>query len=268
MKILTLLTTFIIAAINAFAVGMIGGGFEDSGETHYVAIISSSGVATPISGSAFPQGNGAVSSLAMNASGSAIIGGMENGAYSGTPYIALTSPSGISSRISGYVPKGSIGRINSVAINDAGSAIAVGVHQKNDADYMALISPKGIAKAVSGTLPILPANIHQASINNQGVALVGGAQKITCRSTTPNLFYLAFISPQGIATPIKGAVPKGAGHVDAVAINDHGAGIVGGYHTSELQDTPYIAMISKEGLATEIKGDLPKGLGNIYHRRV
>ncbi|NRA90260.1 MAG: hypothetical protein HRU43_03940, partial [Simkaniaceae bacterium] len=215
MKLLIILITLIITAINAFAVGIIGGGFEDSGEKHYVAIISSSGVATPIAGPAFPKGNGTISSLAMNASGSAIIGGMENGATAGTPYIALISPSGTSSRISGYVPKGPIGQINSVAINDAGSAIAVGVHQKNDADYIALISPKGIAKAVSGTLPILPANIHQASINSQSVALVGGVQKITCRSTTPNLFYLAFISPQGIATPIKGAVPRGAGHIDA-----------------------------------------------------
>ena len=61
--------------VHSSTAGVVGGEEGAVGASPYAALISSSGVAIPLSGDAIPNGTGEINSVAINSSGSAIIGG-------------------------------------------------------------------------------------------------------------------------------------------------------------------------------------------------
>ena len=237
-------------AINDSGSAIIGG-TDDSilPNAPYAALVSPSGVRTPLSGPATPILGGQITSVAVNNSGAAIIGGQDNG---NTLYAAFVSPTGVTSTIA-PIPGGT-GLISSVAINTSGSAIIGGVDGFPFIPYAALVSPTGATQVVGNLLPT--GFINSVAINDSGAAIIGGGDGVS-------LAYAAVVSPSGVATSITGpGVPTGVGYIATVAINASGSAVIGGQHVNSSD--PYVALVSPTGVATALTGPgLPVGIGRI-----
>ena len=109
--------------------GIIGG--QNNTSDAYVAFISSSGIATPITTS---LSAGFIHSVGINGSGQGIIGGYDN---SFVGYVAFVSPSGT---VMSITPGTSIGQIYGVAINDSGQGI-IGGQDSTMSPYAAVVYP-------------------------------------------------------------------------------------------------------------------------------
>jgi hypothetical protein len=222
------------------------GGSDNALSDPYAAVISSSGIATRISGSGAPIGSGSIRSVAINASGVGLVGGSDDS----DSYAAIISPSGVATKISG-TPLSAL--IFSVAINDSGLGVVGGV--QSSGFYAAIISPTGVATPISGAaLPTNQARIFTVAINKSGAGIIGGDQN---NNNDP---YAAFISSSGATSPISG-IPLDSGSIISVSINDSGSAIMGG---DIPIGSPYAAIISSSGVATSISGaGVPVDGGNI-----
>ena len=235
---------------NAIIGGRQNGGGAFSSDP-YAAIVSSSGVASIVSG-ATPASPGDIWSVAINSSGQGIIGGWNTNGF--LPYAAVVSPGGVATAISGDVPVSS-GVIESVAINDSGVAIIGGAHNGQNEHYAAFVSPSGVATLITG-LPNNKGEISAVDINSSGNAIIGG------NHFTFSLTYIALVSSSGAVVPISGDFPQFNGTIRSVAINDAGVAMAGGDHVDS--QTPYLVLIAPNGVATNIVGYAPIAPGSIY----
>ena len=187
---------------------------------------------------------------ALSVFGSAIIGGEDSGTT--TPYVALVSPSGVATSLSGATPTGT-GVIVSVGINDSGAAIIGGLDNGTIIPYAAIVSPSGFATKVTGATPTGNGEIWSVGINASGAAIIGGQDN---NNTDP---YAALVSPSGFASALTGAAPTGNGQIYSVGINASGAAIIGGADSGPVN--PYVALVSPSGFASTLTGAPPAGIG-------
>jgi len=244
----------VLLIFNQVFCSAIIGGRDNNSTTAYIALVSSSGVTTPLSGPFAPVGNGQVFSVAINSANVAIVGGRDNGLT--TPYVVFVSPSGVTSALSGpALPVGN-GMIRAVSINNVGAAIIGGRENVNN-PYVALVSSSGVTSTLSGALPSGLGSIDSVSINDSGAAIIGGEDN---GFNTP---YTAVVSSSGVATALSGpAAPVGNGLIFSVAINNSGAAIIGGRDNGDT--TPYAVLVSSSGVRTALSGPAtPVGLGQI-----
>jgi len=247
---------FIADALPQEALYAIAGGEGPIG-TSYISLVSSLGVASPVSG-ALPTGTGNIESVAINASGSAIVGGRENGPMY-TPYIGLISPSGIVTGVAGpAVPIGN-GFVRSVAINNTGNGLLGGEHS-GSSPYAALVTPSGFTTALSG--PALfsgSGSIQSVAINNSGYGVIAG------RDQGGSVLYAALVSPSGATTALSGSPPPtNNGIFYTAAINGSGSGVVGGENDNGGSQ-PYAVLFNSNGVRTNLSGPAaPSGFGSVY----
>ncbi len=141
-KHVTLAAIIAISCINAEQpLGIIGG--QNNTSDAYVAFLSSSGIATPITTS---LSAGFIASVGINSSGQGIIGGYDNSVVG---YVAFVSPSGT---VMPITPVTSVSQIYSAAINDSGKGI-IGGWDSTNSPYAAVVPTSGIAVpiTISGT---------------------------------------------------------------------------------------------------------------------
>ncbi|MCB1071934.1 MAG: autotransporter outer membrane beta-barrel domain-containing protein [Chlamydiales bacterium] len=143
------------AAINASGSGVIGGFI--SGNQPYVARFSPSGALTPITGLGIPSGDGRIIDVAINDSGTVLVGGRH--INDGTPYAALISPTDVVTNLA--LPPGQ-GSIISVDLHSSGVGIIGGPFSGNG--FVALVSPSGVLTPISGLLPGSGAQIYTVAI--------------------------------------------------------------------------------------------------------
>ena len=132
--------TAIVMLSSAFAeqpFGILGG--QDSGGGAYAALVSSTGIATPINLGI----TGFINSIAINGFGNGIIGGQDTTGTS-PPYAAIISSSGIATPINLGIINGSI---FAVAINASGQGLIGG--EDGVFAYAAFVSPSGIATPIN-----------------------------------------------------------------------------------------------------------------------
>jgi|GEM_PF-538044 len=204
-------------AINNSRQSIIGGQDQDSGQA-YAALVSSAGSVQNLP-NAGGTGNlplvGFIYSVAINNSGSSIVGGVDSN--SGQAYAALVSSAGSVQNLpnaggTGNLPL--VGGINSVAINDSGISLIGGTdHNK---PYAALVSSSGNVQNLpdnggAGNLPSTGA-IYSVAINSAGIGIIGGVDGQN------NIAYASLISPGGNVTNL--SLPDSAREIDYVAIND------------------------------------------------
>ena len=238
----------LLSSASLFALGAVGG-YNNNSEP-YGILISDNGVAIPLTGDV-PLASGEIYSVAVNASGVAMMGGIHN---LNTAYAVLVAPNGEATFVTGEVP-GVGGTVFSVGINNSGAGI-IGGNQNTAFDpYVALVSPAGVATELTGAAPSPGGVINSVAINNNGAAIVGGRDNSLADP------YVAIVSPSGVATELTGDAPVSSGNILAVAINDSGAGLVGGNDGGGLQ--PYAAIVSSTGVASALTGGTPSGDGKI-----
>lgn len=235
--------------INESRQGIVGG---IDNLNPYAILVSPAGVASSLTGSELPTGSGQISSVAINNSGYAIIGGKDNesgGNYD--PFVALVSPAGETSALSGDTPTG-LGEIVSVDINDSRQSI-IGGGTTTNGFYVALVSPDGNATAIFGDgVPGITSDLRSVAINSTGAGIAGGYDE----NSAP---YATIISPSGEATRLTGEVPVAVGEIASVSISDSGIGLIGGYEksgTNPNEQSTYQALIAPNGYATKLTGDI------------
>ena len=229
--------TAIVMLSSAFAeqpFGIIGG--QDSGGGAYAALVSSTGIATPINLGI----TGFINSIAINGFGNGIIGGQDTTGTS-PPYAAIISSSGIATPINLGIINGSI---FAVAINASGQGLIGG--EDGVFAYAAFVSPSGIATPINTGLP--SGFISAVSINFSGQGLIGGENNTTSDA------YAALVAPSGTVTPITLGIN---GVINSAAINASGQGLIGGVDNTST--AAYAAIISPSGTATSVSG-LPNGI--------
>lgn len=232
-----------LATLPVFAqtIGIVGGRDQDTvPNPAYAAIISSSGTATSVGVGLLPS-PGSINSVAINASGNSIIGGVDLGA--GAPFAALVSSSGTLTIITTGI---STGDIMSVAINASGIGLIGGQDDTTPAFFAAFVSPTGTLTPITG-FPATPMNggiINSVSINTAGAGLVGGINLDTDEA------YAALVSSGGVATSVLTGGSAFDGEIHSVAINTAGNGLIGG-ENSVTQDA-YAALVSSGGVVTSL----------------
>lgn len=239
----------IMASASAEVPYAIVGG-EDNGGLPYVALISSAGVASPLTGD-IPVGAQYIYSVDMNSSGHAIIGGSSNGNMA---YCALVSPTGVASLLTGADAPSGGGEIYALAINNSGYSLIGGNEGGNLLLYAARVSPTGDTTLLTGFLPSGNGYLNAVDINSSGAGIIGGQHMAFV------IPYAATVSADGVASPLSGATPNGNGYIISVSMNDSGNAIIGG---RENGNRPYAALVSPTGVATSLTGDAPIGNGGM-----
>jgi len=240
---------FQIHSLSIYGAAVIGGqdnGFNDP----YAATVSSSGVATEVTGTTPP---GQIYSVAINRLGRFMIGGEHYGVPNGLPYGAFISPNGAVTPITGAMPTPN-GYLYSVALNDSGAGIIGGQQNFSNDLYAAIVSPSGIASLITG-VPVGNGAILSVAINRSSIGIIGG------QDSAGNI-YNAFVSSSGIASTFTGPIPAAGGDILSVGINDSGKGIIGGRQNGSAD--PYAAIVSPSGALTPVTGSFPAGNGNIW----
>lgn len=245
-------------AINDKGFGIISG--SDSGLLlPYVGLVAPDGFVTALTAGSqpLPSGFGEIFGVAINAVGTSILGGYDNGFA--TPYVAFVSSEGQTAAIAGSgLPVGD-GRILSVDINDSGNAIIGGQDNGFQDAYAALIDSSGVATAITGAQ--FPASgtgsqINSVAINSSGAAVIGGLQNGLADP------YAVLVFPNNKIVSLSGDVPQAGGFIQTVAINEAGVAMLGGVDNG-LNDV-YLAVVSPSGVATKLSGAvLPIGSGVI-----
>ena len=135
-------------AINSSGFGLIGGqSLPESGTQHpYVAQVSPTGYATPLTGFPLESQTGSISSVVLNESGTGLIGGQVDGKI----FAALVAPNSMTTRLSGLPLESESGSISSVALNESGTGLIGG--QVDGKTFAALVAPNGMTSPLTGTL--------------------------------------------------------------------------------------------------------------------
>ncbi len=204
--------------LSSDVVGVLGGN-DNASRSGYVALVSSSGIATPLQ---LPSmGAGTIASVATNGSEYALVGGSSG--FS-TGYAAFVFSDG---SVNLLTPINTT-EINSVAINSVGLGLIGGTNYTNA--YVAFVSPPS---SILNTFNSLPSNdILSVAIDNSGNGLIGG--------TSGSSAYAAFINSSGI---IKEFTTLPAATIFSVAINGSEQGLIGGNNNT----TAYAAFVNFAG---------------------
>jgi uncharacterized protein with beta-barrel porin domain len=207
-------SSLITASINNQNLAIVGGYNNYNAYTALFDASAASPVLTvitlPFTPGGGPSINSSINSVAINNSGTSIIGGVDN--TTGAPYAALVDASGeLTPSLSG-TPLPTLGIINSVDINSTiDYAILGGKDSSNPSAYAAFVTASGAVHPISGLPTGSSATINSVSINAWGVALLGGTSDGTD----------AYVA---LATPWSGLVeiPTNASHViDSVSIRNY-----------------------------------------------
>jgi len=222
--------------------GIIGGEVNPNGDGPPLGyFVSSKGTITPLvfEGDSMYTDSGFINGVAIANSGIGVLGGQSNN--SPTPpisYVALTS-NDIASFL-GPADYMSGAGIISVAVADNGAALLGGVNYEAAPPLLYRRSSDGTFSSVAG----LPdsGSVSSVSIAENGVGLVGGSG--------PTYPIAYFVSPDGVLTALgNGVFPEGV--INSVAINNSGAGILGGQSTAG--DEPPIAyLVAPDGTLTTL----------------
>jgi outer membrane autotransporter protein len=205
--------------------GIVGG--QDNSSNPYATFVY-----TPdgnISVITLPTG-GTLNSVAINESGTALIGGQ----VGGNGFAGLVNPAGGLNTLSISMPGG---ETYGTAINQSGNGLIGG---SSSGAYAAQIAPDGTVNALTVDAGI----IFAVALNDAGVGLIGGEGD----GLAP---YGAFVAPNGTVTPIA-SITGDAGEILAVAINDLGNGIVGGTQVNMSFDFAAYAAFAPAGGGTII----------------
>lgn len=126
----------------------IAGGYDGNGI--YLVTISPSGVATKVTGPGAPSVNIDLRDVAINASGTSLVGGLDG---SGNLYAAMISSSGVANLLTGDITKTiATGEVYAVAIADSGVGL-IGGYQNDLTSFQALVAPDGTTTNLTGYLP-------------------------------------------------------------------------------------------------------------------
>jgi len=241
----TITGTIQSVSMNSSGISLIGGQEFDqtTGFTPaYAALVSSSGVVTPLAIDGLPAMHGIINSVAINNAGNGIIGGRDT---TGPIYAALVPPSGnplMPLTFPSEVAAGGI--INSVAINNSGNSLVGGrVFFDAQPAYAALVSSSGVVTSLTLTGGIATTGqISSVSINASGNGMIGG-QDLTGSQPA----YAALVS-SGTVIPLMltGGGIATTGEIFSVAINDSGKGIIGGQDQTGSQPG-YAAFVTSSG---------------------
>ena len=241
-------------AINSLGNGIIGGSDDTAGGA-YATLVSSGGSLNNLPNAGGPgnlPSNGLINSVAINSSGAGLIGGIDG--HIDAAYAALVSAGGAVTNLPNAGGPGNLpsnGTINSVAINTSGAGIVGGQDSNSNAAYAAFVSSGGAVSNLpnAGGAGNLPSNgqINSVAINTSGAGIVGGLD------SNSNAAYAALISSGGAVTNLPNAGGPGNlpsnGEITSVAINNSGAGIVGGTDTNNYG---YAALVSPIGIVTNL----------------
>ena len=166
-----------------------------------------------------------------------LIGGTDSNTNSG--YVALVSPSGNLTTISGMP---SPGTISAVAVNSLGAGIVGGHIAAGGAAYAAFVSSTGVVTPLTGDLPA-SGSIHTVAINNTGMCLIGGP------NYAPSQTYVGLIAANGTFVPLTND-PIPDGNIEAVAINSSGYGLIAGQDLGVRS----ASSVSSGGVVTTLTG--------------
>lgn len=234
-------------AINSSGNAIIGGmdhnAIGTTSNQPYMGLVSPNGEITALGGPFLPRGWGIIGSVAINDSGNAVIGGLEE---ENNAYIALVSPDGSTKGLGDANPLGS-GGVYSVAINDSGNALVGGEDQNYSTGYLALITPDGLTKQLSGSpIPEFIA-ITSVAINDLGNGAITG-------SSIAGSPYIAFVSSDGVVKDLSSILPKYA-KIYSVAIDSEGNALIVGENLLR----PYVALVAPDGKTTEFDTQFEEG---------
>lgn len=218
--------------IFADVIGIVGG---QDGTSFYGAFISSSGVATSIGTGIFPI-TGSASSVAINTSGNALIGGNDSAMMPIVPYGAFISSNGTITSL----PLAGLGggNILSVAINSDSKGLIGGNQNNFVVPYAAFVLSPTVLSPISG----LPGSgsIADVAISDAGNGLIAGTGG-----------YAAIVSSGGVATSLVPSLPASV-QIEGVAINSVGDGLIGGRDNGGV--IAYAAKVSSSGTVTSLSG--------------
>ncbi len=284
-----------VVAMNTLGSSLIGG-VDNASSTGYAAIVSPTGIVTPLP-LVLP---GYIDAVAINPdSNTGLIGGVNTtvpGASTG--FAAFVLPDGTISPAAGFPDIiANTQSISSVAINCSNVGLiggeGVGVFGGPYAAYVATngtVTPLTITPAYN-----FEGSINSVAINAQGIGLLGGFANDTgafaqfvnpsgqilavfapAGASGDNLnsvainnaglgliggqvngtFYAAYVTQQGDSTTL--LYNSTSGTISAVALNSSGAGIIGGYNTLG-PPTPYAALVQPNGSLTPLNVGLFEG---------
>ncbi len=219
--------------INALALNNFSQGIITAKFFNYVALVSPTGVLTPLSGLPVLT---TINSVAINNSPLGFIGGVDN---AGAVVVAFVSPTGVATPVNGLSP---MIEIVTVAINDLGQGLIGGVDNTGPA-YAAFVSLPNVVTPVNGLAPI--GSINSVAINNFGQGLIGGNENNGALSV--------FVSPSNTVITLTG-LPQGSSNITSVGSMIRDKGIIGGQDASRIPIVAYAALVSPSGIATALQG--------------
>lgn len=233
------------------------GGMDDDLALPYSAVVAEDGTLTQVFGGYFPSsGGGFISSVSINESGRALIGGSDF-SMGIDPYAAFVNPGGQLQ----YIPFPiSNMQIATVHINNPGNGLIGGRDLTTVAPYAATVDPLGnLSQFLPGVngLPLM-GQVYGVDLNDAGQGLIGGEDQ----SLIAGAFAL-YLSGGSVSPLSGGSLPTADGYISSVAINENGAGIIGG--TNSVSGGAYAALVpTGGGTLQDLSGGSFPSDGNIY----
>lgn len=269
----TLFLTSFLSASVAYAdpVGIVGG-TDLSNQLYAVLLTDLNGSILPVSGLPSSMSGTSLNQVDINNAGLSLIGGRDDFAA----YAAFVSSDGIAAPITLNI---STGEVLGLAINESGLGL-LGVHNISLNDYFAtFVTFDGDVTPVA-----LSDDLYSIDLNNAGVGLIGGeggdaypyASYVTTGGVTPITLsmlpdwghtthvaindsgsgiisaftfsgtYAAFVYPNNSSLAL--AFPSG-NEINAVAINNAGAGLIGG---NDGGGNAYAGFVALDGAITSL----------------
>ena len=240
--------------IHASNVGIIGGYTEDVATNFYLysAYVAPNGALTPF----FPLNTerGVIGNIflftkdvAMNASGTGLIGGSTTESSFSYLYSAIVTPNGATTPL--FSLNSQAGVINSCALTPSNAGLIGGSSIDgfgNDYLYAALVAPSGALTSFFplGTDPgAILGLISSCALDPSGLGLIGGSTA----SGSSNYLYASYVSSNGTLTPIAifTAEPE-QGNINSCDLNPSGTGLIGG-STNNGNNNLYAALVAPDG---------------------
>ncbi len=245
--------------INQKNKGIIGTEDPSYVQAAYVGLVSPTGALTPVTGN-LPKPS-VILSVAINNSGTAVVGGQDLSISPAPPYLGIVSPSGVLTRIlDPKYPISHAGIFYNVDINESGVALAVGTDGTLTTPYAVLVSPTGTLTELKVS-PLFSGRFQACAINDSGIGIIGGLNYNS--PPGPELYLL---NASGTLTAIPTSLLPTEGEFYSAAINSKGMAIAGGYtdaNTSSDPGIPYVCFISPDGTFSFINQASLPSEGNI-----
>ena len=210
--------------------GLVGGLSNDS-SAYAVFFDYPSGAVTPVNGL---PGNSDLYAVAMNSAGVGLVGGEASDVYG---FAAFVFPDGSFANTS--ISFLNYAQISGVAINEGGLGLIGGYN--NSVGYAQFVS----LGSDYNSLDLEANHLDSVGLNDSGVGLVGG-------EGLSDAAYAAYVYPSGDVLPL--TLPSdGRGDIGAVAVNDFGNGIIGGYSNDPSVEGGYAAFVTPGGEVNQLR---------------